>query len=53
LPSVQYDMELFDDNNKSIAKIKYTPGHYFIIIDNNSYNLGNIDNELFKSIIEK
>lgn len=54
LPSVQYDMELFDDNNKSIAKIEYTPGHYFtVIIDNNSYNLGNIDNELFKSIIEK
>lgn len=54
LPSVQYDMELFDNNNKSIAKIEYTPGHYFtIIIDNNSYNLGNIDNELFKSIIEK
>ena len=53
LPSVQYDMELFDDN-KSIAKIEYTPGHYFtVIIDNNSYNLGNIDNELFKSIIEK
>ena len=54
LPSVQYDMELFDNNNKSIAKIEYTPGHYFtVIIDNNSYNLGNIDNELFKSIIEK
>ena len=54
LPSVQYDMELFDDNNKSIAKIEYTPGHYFtIIIDNNSYNLGNIDNELLKTIIEK
>lgn len=54
LPSVQYDMELFDDNNKSIAKIEYTPGHYFtVIIDNNSYNLGNIDNELLKTIIEK
>ena len=54
LPSVQYDMELFDGNNKSIAKIDYTPGHYFtIIIDNNSYNLGNIDNELLKKIIEK
>lgn len=54
LPSVQYDMELFDENNKSIAKIAYTPGHYFtFIIDNNSYNLGNIDNEILKSIIEK
>ena len=54
LPSVMYEMELFDSNNKSIAKIEYTPGHYFTIkIDNKSYNLTNIDKESLKTIIEK
>jgi hypothetical protein len=53
-PSVMYDMELFDSNKNSIAKIAYTPGHYFTIqINNKYYNLTNYDKELLNSIIEK
>ena len=54
LPSVMYDIELFDSNNNSIAKIEYTPGHYFTIkINNKSYNLTNYDQESLNQIIEK
>ena len=53
-PSVMYDMELFDINNNSIAKIEYTPGHYFtIIINNKRYNLNSVDKESLNAIIEK
>ena len=54
LPSVMYDMELFDSNKKNIGKIAYTPGHYFtVIIDDKSYNLTNFDRESLNAIIEK
>lgn len=53
-PSVMYDMELFDSNKNSIAKIVYTPGHYLTIqINNKYYNLTNYDKDLLNSIIEK
>ncbi len=53
LPSVKYEIKLFDSSNKSIADIKYTPDHYFtIIIENKSYNLTNINKELLNNIIE-
>ena len=53
-PSVMYDMELFDSNKNSIAKIAYTPGHYLtIIISGKSYNLTNYDKESLNKIIEK
>ncbi|MBO5530723.1 MAG: hypothetical protein J5970_04920 [Bacilli bacterium] len=53
-PSVMYDIELFDSNKNSIAKIAYTPGHYFTIqINNKYYNLANYDKDLLNSIIEK
>lgn len=53
-PSVMYDMELFDSNKNSIAKIAYTPGHYFTIqINNKYYNLTNYDKDLLNSIMEK
>lgn len=53
-PSVMYDMELFDFNNNSIAKIAYTPGHYFTVqINNKYYNLTNYDRDLLNSILEK
>ena len=53
-PSVMYDMDLIDLNENIIAKIEYTPGHYFIItINDKSYSLNNIDEELLNEIINK
>ncbi len=54
LPSPQYELELFDSNNNSIAKILYSPGNYFDIkINNKSYTLTNIDKNLLNTILEK
>ena len=54
LPSVMYEMELFDSNKKSIAKVEYTPGHYFTIkINDKNYNLTNFDRDSLNAIIEK
>lgn len=54
LPSPKYELELFDINNKSIAKILYNPGHYFNIeINEKSYELTNIDKNSLNTILEK
>ncbi len=53
-PSPLYELELFDVNNDSIAKILYNPGHYFDIeVNNKRYNLTNIDKNLLDTILEK
>lgn len=54
LPSVQYEIELYDINNKSIAEIKYTKGHYFVIeVNNKEYPLTNVDEEKLNTILVK
>jgi len=54
LPSPKYELELFDVNNNSIAKILYNPGHYFEIeINEKKYELTNIDKDLLNTILEK
>ena len=53
-PSIMYDIKLFDSSNNDIAKIEYTPGHYFFItINNKSYSLTNIDKEALNKVLEK
>ncbi len=54
LPSPQYELELFDVNNNSIAKILYNPNHYFSIeINNKNYELINIDNNSLNALLAK
>lgn len=54
LPSPKYELELFDVNNNSIAKILYNPGHYFNIeINEKSYELTDIDKNSLNTILEK
>jgi len=54
VPSPQYELELFDINNNSIAKILYNPGHYFCLeINDKNYNLTNIDKDLLNTILVK
>lgn len=53
-PSPLYEIELFDSNKNSIAKILYNPSHYFSIkVNDKSYNLTNIDKNLLTTILEK
>ena len=53
LPSPLYEIELFDINDKSIAKISYNPNHYFNIkLSNKNYELTNIDKDLLSSILD-
>lgn len=53
-PSPLYELELFDVNNNSIAKIVYNPGHYFSIkLNDKNYELTNIDKDLLNTILEK
>ncbi len=53
-PTPNNHIELFDDNNNSIAKIEYNIEHYFNIeLNSKYYNLINIDKELLNTIIEK
>ena len=54
LPSPKHELELFDINNNSIAKILYNPSHYFNIeINGKSYELTNINKESLHTILEK
>ena len=54
LPSPKYELELLDNNNNSIAKILYNPGHYFTIeINEKSYELTNVDKNLLNTILDK
>lgn len=54
LPSPKYELELLDFNNDSIAKILYTPEHYFNIeINKTSYELINIDKKTMSTILDK
>ena len=54
LPSPKYELELFDVNNNSIAKILYNPGNYFNIeINGKSYELTNIDKNSLNTILEE
>lgn len=53
LPSPLYEIELFDENNKMLAKILYNPNHYFSIeINDQNYALTNIDKDLLNTILE-
>lgn len=53
-PSPLYELELFDSNKISIAKILYNPSHYFSIkVNDKSYNLTNIDKNLLDPILKK
>ncbi|MBR1376688.1 MAG: hypothetical protein IJ565_02625 [Bacilli bacterium] len=52
LPSPLYEMELFDANYNSIAKIVYNPNHYFDIeINDKDYELTNIDKDSLNAIL--
>lgn len=54
MPSPLYELELFDANNNSIAKIEYNPGHYFSMkINDKNYELTNIDKDLLNTILAK
>ncbi len=54
MPSPLYELELFDADNNSIAKIAYNPGHYFSIqINDKNYELTNIDKDLLNTILAK
>lgn len=54
LPSPQYELELFDVDNNSIAKIEYNPGHYFSLqVNDKNYNLTNLDKDLLNTILTK
>ena len=54
LPSFQYELELLDINQNSIAKIYYNPNHYFSIeIGDRSYSLTDIDKNTLNTILDK
>ncbi len=54
LPGPKYELGLFDGRKKIIAKILYNPGNYFSVeINDESYELTDIDENLLNTILEK
>lgn len=54
LPSPTYELELFDDKNNILSKIKYNPGNYFTIeINDKSYSLTDIDKDALNTVLDK